>query len=416
MALGSAVAALPDRRRVTVLVAGRGAWRVAQWVSGIGLLAAWGRAGFATYATALATSAWLIVLVSAGAEKALLALVPRGGGRRLTRLLITVALVPHLAGLAVLAVAVAGWGGVLPAAAAAYSTGVGLVLVLVAVLRLRGQLLWDPIGVGVLGLAHLLVVPAAHLSGWPPQAALAALALAPSAAAALLLGEVARGGTRTAGERGPGLVLVLSTVAFLGATEVANVAGAALTYRVLGAGPHRADAGVLYLALVIAQVFLGLVLYLTRLAAPQVARDAETAGPAAALELGRVVFRRTAATAAVALGVAVPAMVLTSERGRVLVFGAALVATTLAEGGVLYGCYWAENADASGRRACAIAAVTGLFAVAVAAVALVPLGGGVGALTAILSGAAVQSATAAALLSRSPGPGTGRAAAPRSGP
>lgn len=403
MSLAAFGAALPGRRRLAALVAGRAGLRLAQWVSGIGLLAAWGPAVFATYATALATSAWLMVLVSAGAEKALLALGPRRGGERLPRLLVRFSMAGHGVGLTLLALAAVGQGSVLRAAATAYSTGVGLLMVLIAVLRLRGRQGWDPAGVSVIAGAHLLVVPIVHLTGIAPPAALAVLALAATGAAALLLRVVVRDRTwRLAEGPQPGVLSVVSTVAYLGATEIASLVGAALVYRELAESPDRRDAAALYLALVVSGALLALVLYLTRLAAPHLARHVDAAGPAAALALGGTVFRRTAAAATVALAVAVPAVTLVLDGGpvRVAAFAAALVAVVLAEGGVLYGAYWAENANAAGRRACAVAAVAGLVAVAVAARVLVPLGGGTGALTAFLAGAAVQAATAAALLRR----------------
>lgn len=128
MSLAELGAALPGWRRLAGLVAGRAGFRIAQWVSGVGLVAAWDPAVRRLRHGAGQHRVVARAGVGRDGEKALLALGPRPGGERLPRLLVTASLLPHAAGLVALGLALSGLAvlgedGVLWAAAGAYSTG-----------------------------------------------------------------------------------------------------------------------------------------------------------------------------------------------------------------------------------------------------------------------------------------------------
>jgi hypothetical protein len=393
---------VPAPRVAAVLLAGRAGFRLTQWASGLALLAVWGRHVFAGYATALQVSSWLIVLFSAGAEKTLLALGARQGGERVVGLLARLAAVPHLVCTAALLLSLALTGpgqGTMLAAAADYSSGFGLVLVLVAVMRLRGRAAWDPVGVGLVAAGHLALVPLVAAAGVQPWLALTVLAAASSVAAAVVYPRAVRAAGAAAGAPRRA---VLESVALMGAFELSNLAGVAVAYAILGSTSRRGEAAPLYLAMLVAQVFVGLAVYLTRLWAPRASRRAEAGGAGEQLEAGGRVLRRNAAVGAPVAALAVAAALAarkpggTHEAALLAVVAVAIVVTAA----LVYGCYLVENADPRGRRASASGAVAGFVVVCACSALLVPVAGAVGCAAALAVGVSAQSAVVASRLRR----------------
>jgi hypothetical protein len=407
-AIQAAAEALPPLRVVAGLLGGRAAFRLSQWVSGIALLILWGAEAFATYAVALAVSAWLIVLVASGTEKALLTLAPRRGGEAFVRPLVVVSAVPYVVSLVALVLVI-----VVPpardlvsyAGAAAYSAGLGLVLVLVALFRVRGRPRFDPIAVGSIGLAHLVAVPVTYAFDLRPQHVVVGLAAASAIVAAFLLlaADLFPAHERSRIELPSGFTL--RTVALMGAFEISNVAAVSVLYAILSAGSHASEVALLYVGMLIAQIGVGFAVYLTRLGAPFASRRAEARGAPAAYRAACRILSRGSLAATATLGLAIPTAVVAREPGlmHTLAFAGILACSVLLTVTLLYGCFIAENADHGGRRASAIAAAAGFSTVGIASLALIPLSGALGAVAARIGGVAAQSGTALALLRREAG-------------
>ncbi|MFJ8686717.1 hypothetical protein [Micromonospora wenchangensis] len=433
-------AALPRPRVVVVLLAGRGAYRLAVYAAGLALLAVWGPDEFAAYAGPVGALAWYTVAVSSGPEKAALTLIARPGGAHLHRLVRAIAvtgLAVPLAGWLLLVVAGAGDTAVRYAAAASAAGGIGCATVLVALYRLRGAPLVDGAAYLAVAVAYAVAVALA-LAGAGATQVLATLAAAGIAVNIALLVGLARGdrsppvppgatpgpgtGADTAREPamqhldpaphgggtarradpaadhgravGPDVPALprrdaLRAAALLGVAELLGTAGASALYAALAALGDAAEISLFYVLAVVTSVVSTGWGYLLRLVQPAVADRYGRAGEPAGWRAARRTLGATIAfglPAAVALTAAAtagagPGLVYPAIGVEILLFGANAVSALLL-----------EVSGARGRRWSAQAAVVQFAVVAGTGWLLVPVTGALGGVAALVAGELVRAA------------------------
>jgi hypothetical protein len=378
------------------LVAGRGAWRVAINLSNVGLLAAWGAAAFAGYASAVGRTVALVALVSCGVEKAALKLLPRARAARplLVAALLAICCLLALPFLAWAAVAVI-WGrpGTEPLqlAVVPLQALLGLNLVLVALARALGRPRHDPANFLALAATLLLLTAMALAFGLPPLGVvLGELAAVVALDVALL--RALPVAPRFAGlPRRRGLLRgLLRTMALIGAYDLAVAASASLVFVALGASRFRGESGLLLLVVSLWSLLFNGFAYLLRVYQPQVSvalsRPGGVDGRRHALRLARLAAAGVAGWAgllavAALLGGGLPAVLreLPLSLAAALVLLPRLPVVALAGGAA----YLLENADRGSLRLAATAAAGGLVGVAVLAAVLVPRLGAPGAVLAL---------------------------------
>jgi hypothetical protein len=376
-------------------VAGRGAWRVAINLSNVGLLAAWGAAVFAGYASAVGRTVALIPLVSCGVEKAALKLLPRA---RIARPLLVAAFLavgcllalPFLAWVAAEAVWRRSGTDPLQLAVVPLQALLGLNLVLVGLARALGRPRQDPLNFLALAAALLLLTAMAAGLGLPPLGVVLA-ELAAVAALDVALLRALPVAPRFAGLlRRRGLLRgLLRTMALIGAYDVAVGASLSLVFVTLGATRFRGESGLLLLVISLWSLLFNGFAYLLRVFQPQVSVALRAGGMQArqqALRLARLAAVGVAGGlgllgVAALLGGGLPAVL----RGLPLPLAAALVLLprlpVLALAG---GATWLlENTDPGSLRLAATAAAGGLAGVAILSAVLVPWLGAPGAILAL---------------------------------
>ncbi|MEV4830673.1 hypothetical protein AB0K25_20430 [Micromonospora sp. NPDC049257] len=432
-------AALPRPRVVVVLLAGRGAYRLAVYAAGLILLAVWGPDEFAAYAGPVGALAWYTVAVSSGPEKAALTLIARPGGAHLHRLMRAIAvtgLAVPLAGWLLLVVAGAGDTAVRYATAATAAGGIGCATVLVALYRLRGAPLVDGAAYLAVAAAYAVAVTLA-LAGAGATQVLAALAAAGIAVNVALLVGLVRGDRSTPAPPGdtpgpgagadtarepatehldpaphggtarradsaaghgdavasdvPALPrrVALRAAALLGVAELLGTAGASALYAALAALGDAAEISLFYVLAVVTSVVSTGWGYLLRLVQPTVADRYERAGELAGWRSARRTLGATMAfglPAAVALTAAFtagagPDLVYPAIAVEIVLFGANAVSALLL-----------EVSGARGRRWSAQAAVAQFAVVAGAGWLLVPVTGALGGVAALVAGELVRAA------------------------
>jgi hypothetical protein len=391
-------------RAVLALLAGRGVFRSAQWLSGMALLSLWGADAFGPYATALGSTGWLLAVTASGTEKIALTLGAVTGGEHVARLalrwasLLVCAGVLALAGTTVLAAESSLWWY---AAGATYATGLGCTVVVTALFRVWQRPVADAVAFGVLAAAHVVTVGGAVL-GWGPRAVLGLLAGSVVSVAAALLIAARRwlahpaGPARAASDvRVPQPTRqVAVAAALMGSTETLGMAGVAVLYQLLAATARPGDTSVLYALMLASQAVSGLVLYLLRLAQPGIARNLSESTAVGAAHGSRLANRALLVGAAVtaaaiafahlpvlASGVALTAVLVVLLTTEIVVFAMVFTAVCLL-----------ESSGSAGRRRTALAAVFAFAVVAGSGMLLVPTLGVVGCLVALLLGLCAQAA------------------------
>ena len=395
-------ASRPSARATVGLMAGRGMFRLGQWVSAVLLVGAWGQPRFAVYAVAIASSQWLVAVASAGVEKTMIALSPLPESEGVGRRLIGWAWL-GLIGVTVLATvlmiferAVRPWP-----AAMVYGAAVGATLVAVAALRLTGRMWPDQLALSAIGLSHVAATGLAIAGDWSAAGVLimlASVALLVAFIALLAAWRLHRGAARS----GPKARDLLREMSFTGASEICNMVAAAVVYAILASTDHAAEAAELYIGSMVGQIAIGATVYLMRLAGGAVSAAASADGRNAALQTVRR-FRTCLIVTALALAVVTGLLAAPlSDRAIVLVTLLAVPPTLL----VLRASAWAEFGTAAGRRAAATGAVAGLLAAIGLSSVLVRTAGAGGGIIGLLVGIGVQSVVAASLIrraGRSPG-------------
>lgn len=381
---------------LAALLAGRAAWRGALTVSNVVLLAVWGQAAFADYATAMGT-ATVLTLLAASVEKGALNLVPRA---RSTRPILIGGLVgaAFVLPLPVLAWLAGSWllgrpgVGPLQLTAALFQSMLGLVMALVAMQRAVGRPYRDSQAYLALTLAILLACLLTVLLRLPPGAVVALLL----AAAVVVCGWLLRSlPVRLRGLWRRRLLLrsVGGTLAMMGAYDLGAGTMASVVYAVLAATRFRVEAAQLYIALSVWALVSSAFNYLLRVFQPGLAVSVEATGEAAARRRARHLARLAMAvcgaeTVLVLLGAALvargvlprppPALTLPLVLAGLLIARLPLFLLT----GVAT--YLLENARARSLKLAATSAAGALLAGAALGLLLIPRLGAAGAAFALI--------------------------------
>ncbi|WP_433087532.1 hypothetical protein ACQP1P_16415 [Dactylosporangium sp. CA-052675] len=374
-------------RTVALLLAGRGAGRLAQYGAGFALLAVWGPDRFAGYAAAVGVGLWAFALAATGVERsALVTLAPVAAGdpvpaerRALEGMFAALGLLPFALALAACAAAglvEPGGPAVRYAAGIAFMTGTGALAVLVALLRLRGRPGADPAAYAVLSVAYGAAVALAALAGLGVGGVLAFLVAVTAAVVAVLLLVLRPTGP------GPGrrfgraaVVAALRTAGLFAAGDVLGNAAVSVLYAELAALAPAEQGSLLYVGLTVSVALGALSNYVLRLWQPAILVWL-AAGPASApvrLRRGLVLAGAAGLVVTVAAGLA----------GNVIVALAVEIVTFLAVSGAAF---VIESIDDRARLNSALSALAGLGVVALAGLLLIPSGGAAGALVAMAAG------------------------------
>ncbi|GII78475.1 hypothetical protein Sru01_34570 [Sphaerisporangium rufum] len=403
--------AAPRAPAVVALFAGRGAYRLGLYGSGVLLLDLWGAGTFAEYATATGVAGWLFALTSSGPEKAALTLVPRRGGAALEPSFARLAVLPFgLALLGWLAIAAAGPPGpaAVYAAACALACGVGSCTVLVALYRIRGRTRPDTAAYLAVAAAYGAAVAAVAWLGAGVHQVLALLVAVVAAVDAVLLYGLRAGRPArppdAAGRpaRRVARRMALRSALVLGVDEVAGTAGVALLYAALARHGDPVATSLFYALLLASAVVSTAQVYLLRIWQPRLVGWIEDSGGGGAVRAaGRILRPAAAAGAAATAGLAVLAVAAGPGRAVVLGVAAVVVEIALFAAAATAG-YLMENLGAAGRRATARAAVVQLVVTGGAGWALVPVAGAAGGVLALCAGLVVKCALLAVSRPRDP--------------
>jgi hypothetical protein len=386
---------LPRPAVILRLVAGRGTFRLSGQIMAVALVAVWGGDTFAIFANALGLSMWLPQAV-ATPEKAALKVLPRT--RLLTpalaRMALVLAALPMLALLAVLAPVAAlepTARGTIYLAAATWACGNGLLMTVSGLHRLRGRPSLDALAFGASAGVVLAATVATWLIRWPPQAHLLILVSGNVIVTACAIAALPRDWLRAPRSSHRLLPALTRTTILLGVTDVADVLSTSVVYLVLAASGRIADSGPLYLALLASAMVCQLIFFLLRVTQPATsARLRGTGGHAGrirALTLLRRAERFGVAAAAVFAGVAMLPLPQGVVLGVLVCLELGLYVT------VMYASYLLENTNSAILVVTSSAALIGLLAVGLFAVALVPWLGAVGALAALILAITVKAHT-----------------------
>jgi len=400
----------PPRLSVMVrLAAGRGVFRLASQLMAVALVVVWGAESFGRFANAMGLCAWLLFVPTA-AEKAALKVLPR-----LRSLTADVArLVIRLAAAPVLALVVASSVALVTApqatvtlylVTAAWSAATGLLMTVSGLQRLRGRPLLDAAAFGAMTAVILVGTAVTWVVDWSPTVHLSLVLGGLLAVTGYSLSALPRDwvlGARAARRLLPALG---RSTWLLGLSELLDVAALSTVYLILALSGQTTDSGPLYLAVLVASMVGSLVLYQLKLYQP--ATSARLRGTGGANGRART-FRllHTAERAGLAFA-AVMAVLVALPWGRELlatesyvVLGAILAVEVAVSTLVMYANFLLENTNSSVLTITSVAAVVGLAATALIALAVVPWFGAAGGLIALVLAAAVKARTLRGLLLR----------------
>jgi hypothetical protein len=393
--------------RLTValrVIAGRATARGCAQLSLLLLLPVWGAAQFGSYVAAIGAFSWLAFAVT-GVEKAALTMLPRTRilGTQCTRMLLGRAAAPlFVAVLATVALIPVGGAPALYAASAAFAAGQGLLSTLASVHRLAGRPERDSrafacFSAWVAAAAGLAV--AGVLSPYGYVLALVAGVTLDCAVLALLVPALRRRPAHARAGRRLG-VTVSRRVILLGLSDVADNAGVSVLYLVLATTLPPADATLVYLTLLISGalgLFGVLVLRLLQPATSLRLRGAAGAlgrrrarritGWAAVVTISAIILATVGALAAYSIG---GRSLLASIGSTYAALGAAVAVEMTAFCAVAYAGFLLENTNGAVLSLTSTAAVTGLTAVALAALLVIPILHAVGAVLALVIGLATK--------------------------
>jgi hypothetical protein len=400
----------PPRLSVMVrLAAGRGVFRLASQLMAVVLAVVWGAEEFGRFANAMGLCAWLLFVPTA-AEKVALKVLPRM--RVLTadvaRLVVRIAAAPVAALVAASAVALAAaprQAVALYLLTAAWSAATGLLMTVSGLQRLRGRPMRDAAAFGAMTGVVLVGTTLTWVVGWPPTVHLALLLAGLLAVTAHSLAALPRDWVLGTGAGRRLLPALGRSTWLLGLSELLEVAALSTVYLVLALTGRTTDSGPLYLAVLVASMAGSLLLYQLKLYQPATsARLRGTGGADGRVRTVRVL--RAAERGGLAFA-AVMAVLLAFPAGRDLltgesyaVLGAILAVEVAVSTAVIYANFLLENTNSSVLTLTSVAAVVGLVATAVIALAAVPWLGASGGLAALVLAAAVKAGTLRGLLLR----------------
>jgi hypothetical protein len=389
-------------RTLASLLAGRGAYRLAQLVATVALLPLWGTERYGVYAAAVAVFSWVIALLVAGPEKTVLKLLPRAprSGPLILRALTAVLWVLPVPVLVAFAATVAvGQRGQVAVylGVASMATTTGVLLLLVGLHRAMGRPWYDSRSFFVLTIVQIALLGLVVL-GLGPLGYVGCLVAVQTLLCALLLLRLGRPSlgiwTRPVFVR-----RILWTVVLMGGPDVCLYLCTSVLVAILSASAFRDQVGPLVAVEIVWSAGVNFLLYALRVYTPQVsvrlvgARGA--AGRQAAGRIARWVVAGDVAYLATVVALLATADLLDASRSgnalalwaAALLFGRTPMLVSLIAAG-----YLVENSDAPSTRITGIAAAASLAVAAASGLVLVPLLGGVGMLTALAVAEAVQAA------------------------
>ncbi len=404
-----ASAAAPRLSEMVRLAAGRGVFRLAGQLMAVALAVVWGAESFGRFANALGLCAWLLFVPTA-AEKAALKVLPRMRilTPRVARLTVRIAAVPVLAILGAFAVALL----VDPLSTvtlylvtASWCAATGLLMTVSGLHRLRGRAMRDAAAFGAMTAVVLAGTAVTWYVGWSPTAHLTMLLVGILAVIAYSLSALPR--DWVLGGRGDRRLLPAlgRSVWLLGLSELLDVAALSTVYLVLFASGRTTESGPLYVAVLVASMAGSLLLYQLKLYQPVTsARLRGTGGAGGRTRTFRLL--RGAERGGLAFGAAV-ALCLLTPAGRAalgsdsyVVLGVLLVAEIALSTAVIYANFLLENTNSSILTLTSAAAVVGLVATGLLALAVVPWLGAAGGLIAFVLATAIKAGTLRRLLQR----------------
>lgn len=368
---------------MALLLAGRGALRAATYLAPLPLLVTFGSERFSAYAGAVGVSSWAM-FISFSAEKTALKIVPRMPriSPGILRLVMLLSGIP--VGLALVAIVLT-WNDptmLLIAAAFLWSTALGLLQISAALHRLRAAPLHDAAGYLTLAAAVLVITALSYRFAWSPLQQLLSVA---AAALIVALGSVARLPRSALRWHSRAIAKsVLRNCLLLGAPDLLGSAGVGVCYLVLALAGLQRESGPFFLAALASTACSALMIYLLRLGQP--ATSAGFRGSSAAV--GRCRAQRHAGTAIALSGSAVGALLTLAALGpsSAVLLIIATVAEIATFAVVTYAAYLLENTDERAPLITARAAAAGFAATGLAAIALIPMLGATGAMTALIVG------------------------------
>jgi len=404
-----ASAAPPRLSEMVRLAAGRGVFRLASQLMAVALAVVWGAATFGRFTNALGLCAWLLFVPTA-AEKAALKVLPRMRilTPRVARLTVRIAAAPVLTLLVALGVAllVSPLSTVtLYLVTASWAAATGLLMTVSGLHRLRGRPLFDAGAFGAMTAVVLAGTAVTWLVGWSPTAHLSMLLAGMLAVIGCSLTALPR--DWVLGTRGDRRLLPAfgRSVWLLGLSELLDVAALSTVYLVLAVTGRTTESGPLYVAVLVASMAGSLLLYQLKLYQPATSARLRGTGGAGgrartfrllrAAERGGLVF-----AVAVGLFLLLPAGRAVFASESYVVLGVLLVAEIALSTMVVYANFLLENTNSSVLILTSTAAVIGLVATTLLALALVPWLGAAGGLTAFVLATAIKAGVLRGLLLR----------------
>jgi hypothetical protein len=394
-------------RTLLTLLAGRASYRLVLLGTTVALLPVWGEQVYGVFAAATASFSWLLALIVAGPEKAVLKLRPRARriGAELSDALQAVlwwAPAPLAAGFgALLLVRGSGDPVTLYAGVATMQFSVGCTLLLVALHRAAGRVradVWSFLGMSGCQLVLLATAAAGQLQ---PVGYVSAVTVTQLGINLVLAGTL---GTRPSLRirRRPVLVRRIGCTALLmGSGELFVYVPMAVLFLLLTTSPHAHEVAYLFAVLVSWSMAMNVALYVLRVYAPRTSLQLTGgAGRAGASRVARLARAVAAANLVWLAGAGVVLLstdltAVTSVTSTVLVWAALLVTRAPMLGALLWATFQLENTDATAPRVVALAAVAGTVASTVAGLATVYAWGGVGVIVALTCGEFVYAAVLA---------------------
>jgi hypothetical protein len=387
------------------LLAGRSGYRLIQLAATVVLLPIWGAAGYATFATAIASFSWVTALVLTGPEKVALKIVPRAPrtGALVTGALLAGAWVLPLPLVLAFATALATApreGAVVYLGVAAMQLGAGCTLLLVGLHRVAGRPRSDAATFAALSVVQVLATAAAALGLLRPAGYVAFVVAAQLVVNAVL--ALALGRPSLAIRRRPRFLRRIAwTAVLMGGADVCLYLSSGVLFALLAASASAGQVGRLFVVDVVWSAGVNMLIYVLRVYAPQTSlRQAGRATDASRRRAGRVAgivaVANVAWLGAAGLVLAATGLAEVSSPAAQTLLWAVLFATRApALAGLLWAGYLLENADATATRVTGLAAVAGLAAATVAGLVAVPALGGTGLILSLAVAETVQASVLA---------------------
>lgn len=389
-------------------------FRISIQVMAVVLIAVWGLADYGLFANAIGLSIWLVFLPTA-AEKTALKIMPRIRLMRaaVARLCLWIAATPVVAlHVALGLVLLVDWraAAVPYLAAACWSSGTGLLMTVSGLHRLRMRPGLDAAAFGAAAGVVLGATGLTWLTGLSPHAHLLVLVAAMAVLVARSAWALPRTWVRVDGRPAKRLLPAFArSTGLLGLSEILDAAAVSAVFAVLAVSGRTADSGPVYLALLASGAASTFVVYQLKLHQP--VTSARLRGTGGAMGRARALAKlRTAERIGLAFAVAAamtllirsthPALRPDGSTWPYLVLAVLVLIEIAVFTVVTYAGFLIENTNSRVLTTTSAAAVIGLSAAVLLAIALVPPLGATGAFIAIIIATAVKAGALRRMLLR----------------